>query len=198
MPSKTIYVPDEKVTVFDKAVEIAGKNISPVIVTALERFVEEQGMKNAGFKELRLSVGRAGFERVKIFMGRMLVSHYYSKENQWHGVTVYETPKGFFVADIVDLPDPYDPAGNSQLAQAGGEDADPDYYEILYRSVVEDRVNRYDKGEFRDNPQFAYQGANVVVYKTIEELKSKAPEQLNELLKEALETRDNPVEYLDV
>lgn len=39
MPTKTIYVPDEALQVFDKAKEIAGESLSAVVIQALKDFI---------------------------------------------------------------------------------------------------------------------------------------------------------------
>jgi len=71
--NKTIYVRDEDVATWEKARELAGDKLSPIISAALRRFVAEQEAASQGFERLELVYNDAesgGLPRHKAFFGR--------------------------------------------------------------------------------------------------------------------------------
>src|SRR5690242_12071557 len=86
MPNKTIYVSDADLSVFDKAQQMAGGNLSSAISQALRRFVEDEAMQelhDERFEGVTVDIGRAyhvgkSFIREanvqKRFMGKPVIS----------------------------------------------------------------------------------------------------------------------------
>ncbi|MEV0334033.1 EXLDI protein [Nocardia sp. NPDC050717] len=71
MPNKTIYVSDDDLTLFQRAQELVGGNLSGAVVTALRRFIDLEEGRQAGFDEIVLQVGRDGVRQVR-FQGSLL------------------------------------------------------------------------------------------------------------------------------
>jgi hypothetical protein len=78
MATKTIYVPDEDLQVFDKAKEIAGDSLSAVVIQALKDFILKKEVEDGSFKEIKRWVGVENLDNNTIdgkyirFHGRML------------------------------------------------------------------------------------------------------------------------------
>ena len=73
--NKTIYVRDEDVATWDKAKELAGDKLSPIIAAALRRFVAQQEAASQGFERLELQYAdrdAGGLPRHKAFFGRWI------------------------------------------------------------------------------------------------------------------------------
>src|SRR5205085_791094 len=78
MPTKTIYMSKDDLSVFDEARKKAGGNLSPVIVKALNEYVgrhdAKEDAKAKGFTEVSVTLGSPGYERDKRFMGKRIFS----------------------------------------------------------------------------------------------------------------------------
>lgn len=107
MPTKTIYVSDSDLPIFDKAQQMAGGNLSSAIAQALREFVEDEEMDERGFEEVTVEVGktsRVGSRFIrearyeKRFMGKLVVSWETDDEDypRSEAYEVYRTPKGRF------------------------------------------------------------------------------------------------------
>jgi EXLDI family protein len=72
MPNKTIYVSDADVPIFERAQELAGENLSSMIVAALRRFVAAEESRARGYGEVIVKVGESGLFTQKQFNGREL------------------------------------------------------------------------------------------------------------------------------
>ena len=108
MPTKTIYVSDSDVPIFDKAQQMAGGNLSSAIAQALRQFVEDDEMDEQGFEEVTVEVGKvsrvgtrfireARFE--KRFMGKLVISLETKSDSDYprsEAYEVYRTPRGRF------------------------------------------------------------------------------------------------------
>jgi hypothetical protein len=73
--NKTIYIKDEDVAVWEKAKELAGEKLSPIIVDGLRRYVAENEAKVKGFERIELSysdLDSNGLTRRKAFYGRWI------------------------------------------------------------------------------------------------------------------------------
>ena len=73
--NKTIYVRDEDVATWEKAKDLAGDKLSPIIAAALRRFVAQQEAAAQGFARLELEYPDAnsgGLPRRKAFFGRWI------------------------------------------------------------------------------------------------------------------------------
>ena len=107
MPTKTIYVSDSDLPVFDKAQQMSGGNLSSAIAQALRRYVEDEEMDERGFEEVSVEVGkvsRVGTRFIrearveKRFMGKLVVSWETSNSDypRSEAYEIYRTPKGRF------------------------------------------------------------------------------------------------------
>jgi hypothetical protein len=73
--NKTIYVRDEDVPIWERAKELAGDKLSPIIANALKRYVTEREARQKGFERLEYEFSDAdsnGLPRKKAFYGRWI------------------------------------------------------------------------------------------------------------------------------
>ena len=76
--NKTIYIRDEDTAVWDRAKELAGEKLAPVIVEGLKRFIAESERKEAeqkGFERIEYEYPDAdanGYPRRKAFVGKWI------------------------------------------------------------------------------------------------------------------------------
>lgn len=99
MPSKTIYVSEDDLELFERAKAISGDNLSAAIAEALAIYLERYETKERGFEKITLKVGKVAYA-MKRFEGRLLAKAVTTAEYR-HPVEVfevYETPKGNYVA----------------------------------------------------------------------------------------------------
>ncbi|WP_321472157.1 hypothetical protein [uncultured Paludibaculum sp.] len=71
--NKTIYLRDEEGPIWDRARELAGDKLSPVVVNALKRFINESEAKAKGFERIEVSFNDYDDHRIpkiKAFYGR--------------------------------------------------------------------------------------------------------------------------------
>lgn len=74
--NKTIYIRDEDIGVWDKARELAGEKLSPVIIAALKRFVSENEGVARGFERIVVQYADSAnhnIPRAKAFIGRWII-----------------------------------------------------------------------------------------------------------------------------
>ncbi|MFI6871249.1 EXLDI protein [Nocardia sp. NPDC050406] len=96
MPNKTIYVSDDDLTLFTRAQELVGGNLSGAIVTALRRYIELEEGRQEGFEEIVLPVGHNGVRQVR-FSGALLGEHRDWTDSRQEHIRVYRSRKGKFV-----------------------------------------------------------------------------------------------------
>lgn len=109
MPNKTIYVADADLSVFERAQELAGENLSATIAQALRRFVEVEEARADGYGEIVLKVGNHGTYSNKAFLGRELAKRR-DRDAETHKIVVqnvYETARHRLVLYTRILPDWY-------------------------------------------------------------------------------------------
>ncbi len=73
--NKTVYLRDEEVAVWERARELSGDKLSPVIVSALRQYVLEKEARQKGFERLEIEFSDAncnGLPRKKAFYGRWI------------------------------------------------------------------------------------------------------------------------------
>jgi hypothetical protein len=97
--NKTIYVRDEDAETWDRAKELAGEKLSPVILQALRDFVRDQEGKQRGVERIEIRYRDArdnGLPKAKAFWGQWIYSKAkplsFSDENQYYAVAI--TAKG--------------------------------------------------------------------------------------------------------
>jgi EXLDI family protein len=96
MPNKTIYVSDDDLSLFQRAQELVGGNLSGAIVTALRRFIELEEGRQAGFEEVVLRVGHNGVRQVR-FSGILLTEWQDYTDHAFERIRVYRSRKDRFV-----------------------------------------------------------------------------------------------------
>jgi EXLDI family protein len=69
MPTKTIYVSDEDLPLFEQAQQLAGGNLSSAVAQALARYVSAEAAQRHGYQEVTVRVGPVGSQRQKRFFG---------------------------------------------------------------------------------------------------------------------------------
>jgi len=106
VPNKTIYVAEEDLTLFTRAQELAGGNLSAAINQALQRFIEVRETTMQGLTEYTVGVGAAGARHRKRFVGHQLARwRHHSAAGQVETFTVYRTAKGRFAVHMRRDPD---------------------------------------------------------------------------------------------
>lgn len=106
MPTKTIYVSDAELPIFERAQELAGTSLSGIIVHALRRFIENQEYHKQGLRPITLRVGPPGARKEVRFHGRLLArwQEQGSRQSMLHSLRVYQTAKGHFALYSKDEP----------------------------------------------------------------------------------------------
>lgn len=97
MPNKTIYVSDDDLSLYRRAQELAGGNLSAAIATALRRFVDAEEGRREGFDEITVRVDPGG--RKVRFSGVLLGewANSSSSSSRWEVFRVYRSRTGKFV-----------------------------------------------------------------------------------------------------
>ena len=88
--NKTIYVKDEDVEIWDRAKELAGEKLSPVIMQALRDYVLEQEGKQRGVERIEVRYRDTrdnGLPKAKAFWGQWIYSK--AKPLSFGDVNVY-------------------------------------------------------------------------------------------------------------
>ncbi len=97
MPTKTIYINENDLPLFQRAQHLAGGNLSAAVVQALRRFVEIREANVEGYQDVEVRVGTDGNYQRRRFVGRRVA---YSQRPLGDGrteyLTVYQTHKGRF------------------------------------------------------------------------------------------------------
>lgn len=104
MPNKTIYVSDSDLSIYDRAQDLAGGNLSRAIALALRRYVEVEEGKSAGFEEVIVSVG-PGAGRRQRFLGVLLAEVGHSTKDRVETYRVYQSRTGKYVVHITRSPE---------------------------------------------------------------------------------------------
>ncbi len=99
MATKTIYVSDADLPIFDRAQELAGESLSGTIVRALRRLVELEEARIDGFEEITVKVG-PGLTRRQRFLGVLLVKWGRSDKDKSEDYRVYRSRSGKYVVHL--------------------------------------------------------------------------------------------------
>jgi EXLDI family protein len=97
VPSKTIYVSEGDMTLYQQAQNLAGGNLSAAIVAALRRYVEVEEARQDGYDEITVSVGRGARRKVR-FSGVLLGEWGKSVGGRVEVLRVYRTRAGRYAA----------------------------------------------------------------------------------------------------
>lgn len=98
MPSKTIYVSDADLPLFDRAQTLGDGNLSGIIARALRAYVTEAAPDNG---EILITLMEQGIRTKKRFRGHLVAQQKVTDVERHATVTrVYQTEKGRFVVAI--------------------------------------------------------------------------------------------------
>ncbi len=104
MPNKTIYVSDGDLSLYQRAQELAGGNLSAAISAALRRYVDVEEGRREGFDEIIVRVGLDKGRKVR-FVGILLGEWVNSSFNRVETFRVYRGRTGKFVLHVERSPD---------------------------------------------------------------------------------------------
>jgi EXLDI family protein len=93
VPNKTIYVSDDDQSLYQRAQELAGGNLSAAISGALKRYVEAEDARKVGYEEIILKVGFGGGRKVR-FLGVLLGEWYTSEGERFVHERIYRGSRG--------------------------------------------------------------------------------------------------------
>jgi EXLDI family protein len=202
MPTKTIYVADSDLPLFERAQTLAGNNLSAAIAHALRRYVEVAGAGEQGYTEITVRVGDKGTYTMKRFLGRPLAHRRVREAGSSRVIRyrVFQTAKGKLVLYTKISPDWNDPsqwwsAGNwdvdvdvdVDVGSSGGHEPWTTMRDFLSASLQQGgRWSGWSEGsEYR-----------LQVFDTPEELRQHVPSELYEAVLHAL--RGPEIEDLDI
>jgi EXLDI family protein len=99
VPNKTIYVSDDDQSLYQRAQELAGGNLSAAISGALKRYVEAEDARKVGYEEIILKVGLGAGRKVR-FLGVLLGEWFSSEGERFEHQRVYRGSRGKFAVHI--------------------------------------------------------------------------------------------------
>jgi len=99
VPNKTIYVSDGDLTLYQRAQELAGGNLSAAIVAALRRYIEVHEGSDEGFEEIIVRVGTGKGRKVR-FVGVLLGEWLNTTSSRVDHFSVYRSRKGKYVLHV--------------------------------------------------------------------------------------------------
>jgi EXLDI family protein len=169
MPNKTIYVSEKDENLFEQAKEIAGEALSSVISRALREFIARNTEKEKGMKEIAVKVGKENAQLEKRFIGYPL--------GKWSGFSDDEV--WWLEAQIYKTQ-----KGNVAILLQTVAKATLLTNPTLWKASGDYLIN-VKKSEF-------------FVAKKAQELKDKLPKDLLEIIENASQRDENPIEYLDI
>ena len=172
VPNKTIYVSDGDLSLFQRAQELAGGNLSAAISSALRRYVDvEEGVRE-GFDEITVRVGLGAGRKVR-FTGVLVAEWVDTSTNRVAAYKVYRGRTGKFVLHVERSPEWW--AVDAQGKPAG------------WRGWV-------GMGNFRYGS--APRESTLDVIESLDDLRDKVPPEVFEMVERS--TRQPNVEELDI
>jgi EXLDI family protein len=99
VPNKTIYVSDGDLSIYQRAQELAGGNLSAAIAAALRRYVDVEEGRQEGYKEFTVRVGLKPGRKVR-FTGVLLGEWVDSPNSRPETYKVYRGRRGRFVVHV--------------------------------------------------------------------------------------------------
>ena len=99
VPNKTIYVSDGDLSIFQRAQELAGGNLSAAIATALRRFVDAEEARTAGYDQVTVRVGVGGGRKVR-FSANLVGEWADTIDSRTERIRVWRGRKGRYVLHI--------------------------------------------------------------------------------------------------
>lgn len=169
MPNKTIYVSEKDENLFEEAKSIAGEALSSVISRALREFIARNTEKEKGMKEISVKVGKENAQQEKRFTGYSLGKWSgFSDDEVWWLEGQIYKTQKGSIAVLLQTVAKATLLTNPTLWKASG-----------------DYLINAKKSEF-------------FVAKKAQQLKGKLPKDLLEIIENASQRDENPVEYLDI
>jgi len=104
VPNKTIYVSDGDLSLYRRAQELAGDNLSAAITAALRRYVDVEEGRREGFDEIVVRVGLGKGRKVR-FVGVLLGEWVNTSYSRVETFRVYRGRTGKFVLHVERSPD---------------------------------------------------------------------------------------------
>ena len=172
MPNKTIYVSEGDQSLFRRAQELAGGNLSAAIASALRRYVDVEEARTQGFDEITVRVGPGAGRKVR-FSGVLLGEWAASNSGRWDHYRVYRTRTGRFAIHTERSPEWTMQNAEGKPAGWRGHLGIGD---VRYGSIPRE--------------------ATLDVVTTVDELREKIPPELFEMVGSI--ARQPPVEDLDI
>ncbi|HEX2143596.1 MAG TPA: EXLDI protein [Glycomyces sp.] len=172
MPNKTIYVADKDMPLYLRAQELAGGNLSKAISTALKRYVDAEEGRLEGYEEItvRVGVGPGRKRQRQRFTGVQLGQWGKADDKKAEIYTAYRARSGKFVIHLEKTPDyKIDTAETGWRKMLG----------------IGEQSWAVTTGE-----------ATLDVVETLDELRSKIPAELYEMVAASAEAP--PVQDLDI
>jgi EXLDI family protein len=99
VPNKTIYVSDGDLSIFQRAQELAGGNLSAAIATALRRYVDAEEARTAGFDQVTVRVGVGAGRKVR-FSANLVGEWADTIDARTERIRVWRGRKGRYVLHI--------------------------------------------------------------------------------------------------
>jgi EXLDI family protein len=99
VPNKTIYVSDGDLSLFQRAQELAGGNLSQAIASALRRFVDVEEGRGEGFDEITVRVGIGSGRKVR-FVGVLVGEWADTTRGREEQFRVFRGRKGKYVVHV--------------------------------------------------------------------------------------------------
>jgi EXLDI family protein len=175
MPNKTIYVSDDDLTLFARAQELSGGNLSATITTALKRYVEVEEGRREGYDEITVKVGTGTGRKVR-FSGVLLGEWGRSTSRTVEVYRVYRTLKGRYAIHLERSPD---------YAWSGDNAKGSGWRGVLQAYLGPNQTWGSVQGD-----------ATLDVVDTADELRARIPAELSDLISAVL---DHPtIEELDI
>ncbi len=170
MPSKTIYVSEADLPLFEEAQRLIGDNLSSTIIRALRHLILSEEAKREGFEEITVKVGKDQPYQVKQFKGRLLGKRQFLTHDRMRLqiITVYLTMRNKFVVRSKNTPNWSGFSGRSEQ----------EWSDLDWSSYSQNKELTLD------------------VYDTLEELQGHIPDDFYEAMVHALSGEE--IEILDI
>ena len=172
VPNKTIYVSDADLSLYQRAQELAGGNLSAAISNALRRYVDVAESLGEGFDEITVRVGIGAGRKVR-FTGALVAEWVDTSTNRVASFRVYRGRTGKFVLHVERSPEWW--AVDREGKPAG------------WRGWV-------GMGNFRYGS--APRESTLDVIETLDELRDKVPPEVFEMVERS--AKQPTVEELDI
>lgn len=172
VPNKTIYVADGDLTLYQRAQELAGGNLSAAIAKALRRFVDaEEGLRE-GYDDVVVRVGIGAGKKVR-FTALLVGDWVDTADRRVAHYRVYRSRRGKYVVHV---------------------EREPDYWTVDVEGKPAGWRGYLGLGDFRYGA--VPRESTLEVVETLEGLRDKVPPELFEMVERS--SRQPAVEELDI